>query len=179
MFSRLLLFAGLLVGALFTTSNAQAERRIALVIGNSGYAHTQALRNPRNDANDLAQSLEKLGFEVLLGLDLDQQKFAGAVEQFARLLDGADVGLLFYAGHGLQINDRNYLVSVNAKLESEFLISAETIELELDHQAHGVEGDHQPGVPRCLPEQPVDRESPAQPCRHEAQRIAGTRFGAR
>ena len=130
MFSRLLLFAGLLVGALFTTSNAQAERRIALVIGNSGYAHTQALRNPRNDANDLAQSLEKLGFEVLLGLDLDQQKFAGAVEQFARLLDGADVGLLFYAGHGLQINDRNYLVSVNAKLESEFLISAETIELD-------------------------------------------------
>jgi Caspase domain len=130
MFTRLLFFVGLLVGAVFTISDARAERRIALVIGNSSYAHAQALRNPRNDANDLAQSLQTLGFEVLLGLDLDQQKFAGVVEQFARMLDGADVGLLFYAGHGLQINDKNYLVSVNAKLESEFLISSETLELD-------------------------------------------------
>jgi uncharacterized caspase-like protein len=110
MFSRLLLVVGLLVGAMFVVTEARAERRIALVIGNSGYAHAQALRNPRNDANDLAQSLQKLDFEVLLGLDLDQQKFASVVEQFARMLDGADVGLLFYAGHGLQINDKNYLV---------------------------------------------------------------------
>src|SRR5262245_14847814 len=123
MLSRLLLVVGLLVGAMFVVTEARAERRIALVIGNSGYAHAQALRNPRNDANDLAQALQKLDFEVLLGLDLDQQKFAAVVEQFARMLDGADVGLLFYAGHGLQINDKNYLVSVNAKLESEFLIS--------------------------------------------------------
>ncbi len=130
MFNRLLLVVGLLVGAMFVVTEARAERRIALVIGNSGYAHAQALRNPRNDANDLAQSLQKLDFEVLLGLDLDQQKFASVVEQFARMLDGADVGLLFYAGHGLQINDRNYLVSVNAKLESEFLISSETLELD-------------------------------------------------
>ena len=130
MFSRLVLFVGLLLGAMFVVSDARAERRIALVIGNSGYAHAQALRNPRNDANDLSESLQKLGFEVLLGLDLDQQKFAAVVEQFARQLDGADVGVLFYAGHGLQINDKNYLVSVNAKLESEFLISSETIELD-------------------------------------------------
>src|SRR5262245_2727361 len=130
MVSRLLLVATLLVAALFAITDARAERRIALVIGNSGYEHAQALRNPRNDANDFAQALQKLGFEVLLGLDLDQQKFAGVVEQFARMLDSADVGLLFYAGHGLQINDKNYLVSVNAKLESEFLISSETLELD-------------------------------------------------
>ena len=130
MLNRLLLVVGLLVGAMFVVTEARAERRIALVIGNSGYAHAQALRNPRNDANDLAQALQKLDFEVLLGLDLDQQKFAAVVEQFARMLDGADVGLLFYAGHGLQINDKNYLVSINAKLESEFLISSETLELD-------------------------------------------------
>ena len=108
---------------------AKAERRIALVIGNSNYSQAGTLRNPRNDASDMAAALKELGFEVLLGLDLDQQQFAKAIDQFARQLDDATVGLLFYAGHGVQINERNYLVSVNARLESEFLVSSEAIEL--------------------------------------------------
>jgi len=112
-------------------TQAIAERRVALVIGNSQYAYTTALPNPRNDAEDIADTLKKLGFEVTVGYDLDQIKFAGTVAEFARALEGADVGLFFYAGHGLQIDGKNYLVSTRAKLENTFLVSSETMELDI------------------------------------------------
>ena len=129
MLARLLMVAGVFLAALLPSS-ANADRRVALVIGNSAYKHAAMLRNPGNDARDVADILKKLGFEVLLGMDLDQQGFARTIEQFARTLDDADVGLFFYAGHGLQMNEKNYLVSVDAKLENEFLLSSETIELD-------------------------------------------------
>src|SRR5882724_3053564 len=129
MFHRLMILTSLAL-TLLTSSAAHAERRVALVIGNSSYSNAASLRNPRNDASDMADTLKKLGFEVELGLDLDQKSFATTIEKFARTLDGAEVGLFFYAGHGLQLNDKNYLVSVNAKLENEFLLSSETIGLE-------------------------------------------------
>lgn len=129
MLARLAIAVGILAAALLPQT-AGAERRVALVVGNSGYAHATALRNPGNDANDVAEVLKGLGFEVLLGRDLDQQNFAKTIEQFARSLDDADIGLFFYAGHGLQMNDKNYLVSTNARLENEFLLSSETIELD-------------------------------------------------
>jgi uncharacterized caspase-like protein len=111
-------------------TQAAAERRVALVVGNAQYAHTPALPNPRNDAQDIADTLKKVGFEVTLGYDLDQTRFARIIDEFARALEGADVGLFFYAGHGLQINEKNYLVSTEAKLESTFLVPSETIELD-------------------------------------------------
>src|SRR3954468_4810923 len=129
MLTRLMMLTGLLAATLVTASAAHAERRVALVVGNSAYSNAASLRNPRNDASDMAETLKKIGFEVELGLDLDQQNFAVTIEKFARALDGADVGLFFYAGHGLQLNDKNYLVSINAKLENEFLMSSETIDL--------------------------------------------------
>ena len=110
--------------------DARAERRVALVIGNSAYANAAPLRNPGNDASDMADALRKVGFEVAIGLDFDQQKFAQAIQQFARALDGADVALFYYAGHGLQMNERNFLVSVDARLQNEFLLTSETIDLE-------------------------------------------------
>ncbi len=119
-----------LVGGIAIASQALAERRVALVVGNSQYAHTQQLPNPRNDAQEMASSLQKLGFEVTVGYDLDQVNFARTIDEFARALDGADVGLFFYAGHGLQINEKNYLVSTEAKLDSAFLVPSETIELD-------------------------------------------------
>jgi hypothetical protein len=119
-----------LLAAAFLPADARAERRVALVVGNAAYANAPTLRNPRNDANDVAETLKKLGFEVEFGLDLDQQNFAQAIDRFARALDGADVGMFFYAGHGLQMNEKNYLVSTNARLNSEFLLSSETIDLE-------------------------------------------------
>jgi hypothetical protein len=124
------LVLGLLFVSLMATPAAQADRRVALVIGNSAYVNAAALRNPRNDAADMAETLKKLGFEVELGLDLDQRGFGQIIEKFGRDLDGADVGVFFYAGHALQISDKNYLVSTTARLENEFLITSETMELE-------------------------------------------------
>jgi uncharacterized caspase-like protein len=118
-----------LVG-LTVVSPAWADRRVALVVGNAHYSHTATLANPPNDATDIADKLKVLGFDVALRLDLDQANFAAAIDEFARRLEGADVGLLYYAGHALQINDKNFLVSVNAKLENAFLVPGETIELE-------------------------------------------------
>jgi Caspase domain len=120
---------GCLAGCLAATQ-AAAERRVALVVGNSQYAHTPALPNPRNDAEDLANTLRNVGFEVMVGYDLDHIKFARLIDDFARTLEGADVGLFFYAGHGLQFNDKNYLVTTEARLESTFQVGSETIELD-------------------------------------------------
>jgi len=129
MLRRFLLLLGL-VAAVLTAAEARAERRVALVVGNAHYEHASTLRNPLNDAADIAESLKKLGFEVLVARDLDQRAFATQIDQFGRMLEGADVGLFFYAGHGLQVNDKNYLVSTKARLENEFLIPGETVELD-------------------------------------------------
>lgn len=96
-----------------------AEKRVALVIGNSTYANATPLPNPVNDAGAIAKALTAAGFEVILGLDLDKPGFDGKVRDFASALDGADVALFFYAGHGLQVAGRNYLVPVDAKLQKE------------------------------------------------------------
>ena len=121
---------GLLIGSIFVFSPAMAERRVALVIGNANYAHTPALRNSVKDAEDMAAELKQLGFEVTLATDVDESAFAQQIDNFGRRLEGADVGLFYYAGHGLQVNDKNYLVATNARLESEFLVPSETILLD-------------------------------------------------
>jgi uncharacterized caspase-like protein len=130
MLSRLIFACALAAAGLLNASLAQAERRVALVVGNAQYVQAPTLRNPRNDANDMAETLRRLGFEVVLGLDLDQRGFAQKIDEFARRLDDAEVALFYYAGHGLQLNDKNYLVSTDAQLSSEFLVSSETIELD-------------------------------------------------
>jgi uncharacterized caspase-like protein len=124
-----MILVSLLVAAPLAATDAYAERRVALVIGNSDYAQAVELRNPRNDAIDIAASLKSLGFEVQLGLDLDKPQFAATIDQFAQQLDQADVGLFYYAGHGLQLGGKNYLVPTNAKLDNASLISGETIDV--------------------------------------------------
>src|SRR5207248_945365 len=130
MLPRLMMWLGV-VAAVLLPAGAQADRRVALVVGNAAYKNATTLRNPVNDATDVAGILKSLGFDVLLATNLDQQEFARTIDKFAHALDEADVGLFFYAGHGLQMNEINYLVSTNAKLESEFLLSSETIELDV------------------------------------------------
>jgi hypothetical protein len=105
--------------ALTVTQPAFAERRVALVVGNSNYANVVRLPNPRNDAGDVAASLKTLGFDVTPGLDLDRNGLLNALVAFGRAAEGADVALFFYAGHGLQVNGQNYLVPVDARVEYE------------------------------------------------------------
>ena len=100
----------------FATLPARAESRFALVIGNGAYKHVPALSNPPNDAEDVAATLKSLGFKVTLKLDLDLAAMQRAVDEFALGSVDADVSLFYYAGHGLQLAGRNYLVPVGAEL---------------------------------------------------------------
>jgi len=109
---------------------AAAAKRVALVIGNAAYVQAGALTNPVNDAADMAKALTEAGFEVTLGLDLDRRGFDEKLRTFARSLDGADTAVLFYAGHGLQVAGRNYLVSVDAGLGTERDLDFEAVSLD-------------------------------------------------
>lgn len=106
-------------GAMAIASLAHAERRIALVIGNSVYQNTAELKNPKNDAGDMAASLRRLGFEVFEGHDLDKRSMERMIRQFGVKLSGADLALFFYAGHGVAVGGQNYLVPTDARLASE------------------------------------------------------------
>src|SRR6478609_7847364 len=83
---------------LLVPSVAQAEKRVALVIGNSAYQYSPKLDNPKNDATDVAAALRKSGFEVIAAFDLDKPAFDRKVRDFATALDGAEAGVFFYAG---------------------------------------------------------------------------------
>jgi uncharacterized caspase-like protein len=94
-----------------------AETRVALVIGNSDYRNVSPLPNPANDARLIAQTLSSLGFRLVGDgpqLDLDKPHFDLAVQAFGKQLVGADIGLFYYAGHGIQVRGTNYLVPVSA-----------------------------------------------------------------
>ncbi len=106
-----------MVVALGTLSSAHAERRVALVVGNADYRHVSKLSKPLNDANLVAKTLSELGFEILGGkahLNLEKLDFERVVQQFGSRLQRADVGLFYYAGHGVQIRGNNYLVPIAA-----------------------------------------------------------------
>lgn len=107
----------LCAGTIAVASAAWAGERVALVIGNGGYRHVPELPNARNDGRLVAAALKDLGFEVLEGIDVDMERTGELVRRFARRIDGAEVALFYYAGHGLQVNGENYLVPVDARLE--------------------------------------------------------------
>jgi uncharacterized caspase-like protein len=96
---------------------ALADKRVALVIGNSAYQHITGLDNPKNDARLMAETLRGLGFSLIgdgAQIDLDKSQFDSVVQAFGKQLSGADVALFYYAGHGLQLSGSNYLVPVSA-----------------------------------------------------------------
>ncbi|MDA9536764.1 MULTISPECIES: caspase family protein [Bradyrhizobium] len=98
---------------------ASAETRVALVIGNGAYASTAQLPNPPHDAEDVASSLRRSGFEVLQGIDLRQADMQDLTIRFARAASRADVAMFYYSGHAMQYNGVNYLMPVDAVLTDE------------------------------------------------------------
>ena len=107
----------LLLAIAVTVSSAGASGRVALVVGNSSYLNVPSLPNPANDAKLMAETLRSVGFELVGGsaqLNLDKRAFDLAVQSFGRRLQGAEVALFYYAGHGVQVRGNNYLVPVNA-----------------------------------------------------------------
>src|ERR1700693_5020498 len=130
-FHRRFLFIALCVFVALATLQgaAFAGVRLALVLGNRNHEALPALDNPANDAADLAQVLRGVGFEVIEQRDASRESMAKAVHDFSERLRGADVALFFYAGHGLQMNGENYLLPVDAKIESPADVRFNTINL--------------------------------------------------
>jgi uncharacterized caspase-like protein len=113
---------------------ATQDKRVALVIGNSGYRYTRRLDNPRNDATDIGAALKRLGFQVIEGFDLDKSGLDEKIREFTVHLRGAAVGVFFYAGHGLHVAGQNYLVPVDARLGSAPALDLELVRLDLVHR---------------------------------------------
>src|SRR5262245_24731255 len=112
-----------------------AERRVAMVIGNGAYRHTSALPNASIDAKAMAALLRKVGFDVAEGIDLKRDEMMTRLGQFAAKIQGADVALLYYSGHGIAVDGKNYLVPVDIDVNSELDIklgAAIDIEVAVD-----------------------------------------------
>lgn len=110
--------------------SASAEERIALVIGNSDYRNVGKLPNPVNDAADMAESLTRLGFNVKHLSNVDYDSFRHALIEFGNAAKTADKAVIFYAGHGVEIDGKNWLIPVDATIKSAVDIYAEAINLE-------------------------------------------------
>jgi uncharacterized caspase-like protein len=129
---RLLLALVMLAAAAGSAHAQQASRRIALVVGNNAYA-TAPLNNPVNDARAMAQALESTGFSVILKLDATQPEFLSALRDFGnRLKEGGPgtAGLFYFAGHGMQIKGRNFLIPVGANIEHEDEVTYQALDAQ-------------------------------------------------
>ncbi len=105
---------------------AGASTRTALVIGNAAYRSTP-LANPTNDANDMADSLKRLGFDVIVETNINKGKMLDAIDRFNQKLKRSDVGLFFFAGHGMQIHGGNYLIPVGVHIKREADVEYEAV----------------------------------------------------
>ena len=118
---------------------AATGRRVALVIGNGAYAHVKALPNPPNDARAIARSLRDIGFTVSEGLDLDRDAMQRTIHDFLREATRSQIAVVYYAGHGVQVDGRNYLVPVDIEFKAgarmtDAMVDMDTIMAGLDDQ---------------------------------------------
>lgn len=103
--------------SLWAPPSQAASDRVALVVGNGAYENAAQLANPPNDASDVAKALRNIGFDVVEGRNLSKRDMESKIREFGKKLDNANLALFFYAGHGLQVSGRNYLVPIDAKLD--------------------------------------------------------------
>lgn len=110
---------------------AASGRRVALVIGNSDYRYSTVLRNPRQDATSIAGALRRVGFQtVTLANDLNREQLIAALRAFAAEADKADWAMIYFSGHGIELNGMNYVVPVDAKLVSDRDVQFEAVPLD-------------------------------------------------
>ena len=116
-------------GAIYSqgTSQVQPQKRIALVIGNASYINS-TLANPESDARSMKAALQSVGFSVYENLSQSQMK--KAIDDFGMQLKGNDVGLFYYAGHGIQSKGYNYLIPVDAQLQSEQQVEYDCVQAD-------------------------------------------------
>jgi tetratricopeptide (TPR) repeat protein len=136
-------------------TDTDSGRRVALVIGNGAYASVTALPNPPNDARSVAKSLRDIGFAVTEGVDLDRAAMQKMTRDFLRGAARAQVALVYYAGHGVQIDGRNYLVPVDMRPQPGRSITETMIDMDTILAAPRRPGPHQHPDLRRLPQQPA------------------------
>jgi hypothetical protein len=112
-------------------SRADEKRRVALVIGNSVYENTTQLKNPKNDAQDMLIALEAIGFDVTKIDNANFSTMRKALRDFGRHAQGADIAMVYFAGHGMEVEKNNYLIPVDAQLVSDQDVEYEAISIEL------------------------------------------------
>ena len=95
---------------------ASAGQRVALVIGNASYAHAPSLANPLNDATDIGAALERLGFAVTRLPNASRAELWDGLQKFRLAASASEVAVVFYAGHGIEVDKRNFLIPVDARL---------------------------------------------------------------
>lgn len=106
-----------------------SEHRVALIIGNSNYA-ANPLKNPVKDATDMAETLKNLNFEVIVLKDSSRKEILTAFKEFGKSLTSDSIGLFYYAGHGTQIDGKNYLMPVGAEIETQSDVEFEAVDLD-------------------------------------------------
>lgn len=106
-----------------------AADKVALVIGNSAYSNVAKLTNPSNDAQDVAEALRNVGFTVKVATNLDERGMRAALREFEPLASASSVALVYYAGHGIEVNGVNYLIPVDASLKRDTYIQDEAVPL--------------------------------------------------
>lgn len=103
----------------------RAEKRVALVIGNATYQNFEALENPLNDARGVAEALRGAAFDVTLEVDASRERMIAALDIFASRIKTADVALFYFAGHAAQVNWRNFIVPISARLDADKVASGD------------------------------------------------------
>ena len=113
----------------WVVKTAASEKRVALVVGNNDYK-TKPLQNPRNDAADMKTALESLGFEVIYGANLKTKtEMRAKINEFGAKLAAGGVGLFYYAGHGVQVDGKNYLIPTDAAINNEGEVELEGVDV--------------------------------------------------
>lgn len=132
-----LMIAQALLGVILCTvlpaaqAQAEAERRVALVIGNGSYRSVPALDNPVTDAKAVAASLKRIGFEVIEGYDLATANMRLILARFSAALPDSKAAMVYYAGHGVSVEDENYLIPVDLSLKTQTDLDLNAISLSL------------------------------------------------
>jgi uncharacterized caspase-like protein len=106
-----------------------SEKRVALVIGNAAYASPADLKNPVNDAQDMAEALRGAGFDVISRTNATQKQMQQALREFGGRLTAGGVGLFFFAGHGVQVKGKNFLIPIGAAIKSEAEAEDEAVDV--------------------------------------------------
>ncbi len=114
---------------IYTPLSAADAQKVALVIGNSDYK-SAPLKNPVNDARDMAKALEEMGFDVIHEENASNKAMKDAVHRFGQKLKKGGVGLFYFAGHGMQVDGRNFLIPVNAEIQAESDIEFESVDAD-------------------------------------------------